>query len=51
MFDLDESVAVLTRTPAILNSWLGGLEAVWTDVSEGQDTFSPFDVVGHLIQG
>jgi hypothetical protein len=51
MFDLDEAVAVLTRTPAILDSWLGGLEAVWTDVSEGQDTFSPFDVVGHLIQG
>jgi len=30
---------------------LSGLPDVWTTGNEGADTWSPFDVVGHLIDG
>ena len=50
-FDLDLSIDVLTRTPATMNALLGGLTEPWTRGTEGPDTFSPFDVVGHLIDG
>lgn len=48
-FDLDESLAVLTRTPAVLDALLRGLPEGWTNAHEGGDTWSPFDVIGHLI--
>jgi uncharacterized damage-inducible protein DinB len=50
-FDLAASVAVLTRTPATLRAMLEGLPSVWTDATEGPGTWSPFDVLGHLIHG
>jgi hypothetical protein len=50
-FDLDDAVALLARTPAVLDAWLRGLPAAWTDANEGPDTWSAFDVVGHLIHG
>jgi hypothetical protein len=50
-FDLNESVAVLRRTPATLATLLDGLGPSWIEAREGPDTFSPFDVVGHLIDG
>ena len=50
-FDPDLSIDVLRRTPAALQSLLGGLTDPWTKGVEGPDTFSPFDVVGHLIDG
>lgn len=50
-FDLDEGVAVLTRTPAALRSLLDGLPAPWLHADEGPDTFSAFENVGHLLQG
>ena len=48
-FDLEEATLVLTRTPATLNMLLGGLNDSWIRANEGNQTFSPFDVVGHLI--
>jgi hypothetical protein len=48
---LDRSLVVLTRTPATLLALLQGLPDGWTQAREGPDTFSPFDVVGHLIDG
>jgi uncharacterized damage-inducible protein DinB len=48
-FSLTESVALLTRTPATLNALLRGLPATWTHNNEGKDTWSAFDIVGHLI--
>lgn len=48
-FDLGRSTEVLRRTPATLQALLGGLDPFWTQANEGPDTFSPFDVVGHLI--
>lgn len=50
-FQLDDAKAILERTPRVLRELLGDLEAVWTDANEGADTWSPFDVVGHLIHG
>ena len=50
-FDLDLSTQALARTPGALHALLNGLPAPWTRAVEGPDTFSPFDVVGHLIDG
>jgi DinB superfamily len=47
-FSLRESIALLTRTPATLNALLRGLPDVWTHSNEGKDTWSAFDIVGHL---
>lgn len=48
-FSLTESIALLTRTPATLNALLRGLPDMWTHSSEGKDTWSAFDIVGHLV--
>jgi DinB superfamily len=50
-FNLAEAIAVLTRTPATLNALLRGLPGVWVRSNEGKDTWSAFDIVGHLIVG
>jgi hypothetical protein len=50
-FNLAEAIAVLTRTPTILNALLRGLPNPWVRCNEGKDTWSAFDVVGHLIVG
>jgi hypothetical protein len=48
-FDLGNSIAVLERTPRVLEALLSGIPDVWTTGNEGADTWSPFDNVGHLI--
>ena len=50
-FDLDLSIDVLRRSPATLQTLLDGVDESWARGTEGPDTFSPFDVVGHLIDG
>ena len=50
-FDLPRALEVLSRTPSVLESLLDGLSDEWLDASEGPDTFTPRDVVGHLIHG
>jgi DinB superfamily len=50
-FSLAEATAVLTRTPATLNALLRGLPNIWVHRNEGKDTWSAFDIVGHLISG
>src|SRR5438309_8500099 len=50
-FDLDLAIAVLRRSPATLRALLDGLSDSWIRANEGPETFSPFDVVGHLIDG
>src|SRR6201998_2193063 len=50
-FNLAEAVAVLTRTPATLNSLLRGLPNAWVRRTEGKERWSAFDIVGHLIVG
>jgi DinB family protein len=50
-FSLAEVIAVLARTPATLDALLRGLPNIWVRCNEGQDTWSAFDIVGHLIFG
>jgi hypothetical protein len=50
-FDLEEGIAILTRTPGTLDRMLRGLPDGWIRAHEGGDTWSPFDVLGHLIHG
>src|SRR5437660_1755678 len=47
--EIERSVEVLQRTPGVLRALLGGLSDFWPLSNYGPDTFSPFDVVGHLI--
>ncbi|HEX2249831.1 MAG TPA: DinB family protein [Gemmatimonadales bacterium] len=42
---------LLRATPDVLRAWLAGLPEPWTKANEGADTWSPFDIVGHLIHG
>lgn len=50
-FKLDEAVALLERTPAALSALLEGLPASWLHATEGEGTWSPVDVVAHLVHG
>ena len=46
---IGDVIAVLTRTPAAVNALLRGLPTVLVRSNEGKDTWSAFDIVGHLI--
>lgn len=48
---VDDAVAVLARTPESLGALLEGLSDTWIRATEGEDTWSPYDVIGHLIHG
>lgn len=50
-FRLEQAIEVLARTPKILSEMLTGLSDGWLHGVRGPDTFSPYDVVGHLITG
>jgi DinB superfamily len=50
MLDLDGARTLLRRTPGVLDSLLGGLPRAWVHENEGPDTWSSFDVVGHLVE-
>jgi hypothetical protein len=50
-FDLAHAQVVLVRTPGVLRAWLSDLPPAWLAGAEGPDTFSPLEVLGHLIQG
>jgi hypothetical protein len=49
--NLQQTIALLTRTPAALNALLRDLPDTWTSRNEGENTWSACDVVGHLIHG
>ena len=48
-FDLNAGIAILERTPATFRAMLAGLPPMWTDATEGPDTWSPYVIMGHLI--
>jgi hypothetical protein len=50
-FELEKSIEILERTPAVLESLLTGLSEAWIFNNEGEGTWSPYEVVGHLIFG
>ena len=50
-FHLERSIDLLRRTPASLSMLLDGIDDAWARAREGPETFSPFDVIGHLVDG
>lgn len=50
-YSIDKTFEVLERTPKILKIYLENLSDEWTHCNEGPDTWSAFDIVGHLIHG
>jgi hypothetical protein len=49
--NLEYTIALLTRTPSALNALIRGLPEGWTLRNEGDDTWSVFEVIGHLNHG
>ncbi len=47
--NLNHSIALLTRTPAVLNALLRDLPEIWTNRNEGENTWTASQVVAHLI--
>jgi hypothetical protein len=50
-FSLDRSIEILERTPTVLSLMLDGISTDWTTNNEGAETWSAYDVIGHLIHG
>lgn len=50
-FDLATGITVLERTPGTLRALLSDLPPAWINATEGPETWSPYDIVGHLIHG
>ena len=50
-FSLENTLDILRRTPGILTLMLKDLSGDWTILNEGKDTWSAYDIVGHLIHG
>lgn len=50
-FNLEDAIPVLERTPTVLSSLLATLPESWTRAREGPDTWSPREIVAHLIHG
>jgi DinB superfamily len=48
---LESAIPILERTPMALSGLLRGLPFDWTSPNEGPDTWSAFDIIGHLIHG
>jgi uncharacterized damage-inducible protein DinB len=50
-FVVTDGIAVLERTPDTLRAMLLDLPPVWTDATEGPETWSPYVIIGHLLHG
>lgn len=50
-FKITQAIEILERTPSTLGTLLDGLSEEWTENNEGEESWSPYDVVGHLIHG
>ena len=50
-FSVPDTIAVLSRTPAIFNALLRGLPETWLRCNEGGQSWNAFDILHHLILG
>jgi hypothetical protein len=48
---LEQAIEMLNRTPAVLSALLAGVSDAWIRKNEGAESWSPYDIVGHLIPG
>ena len=51
IFQLDRTIEMLSRTPVVTDSLLRGLSSFWTYHNEGAETWTAFDIMGHLVHG
>ncbi len=51
VFSLTKSLEILERTPFVLRNFLEDLSEEWLYGNEGERTWTPFEVLGHLIEG
>ncbi len=51
LFDLQNGLTILERTPGVLDALLGDMPEAWTGGNEGPGTWSPREVVAHMIGG
>jgi len=51
MHNIDDTIALLARTPRMLDALLRDLPEPWAMRNEGDGTWSAYDIVGHLIHG
>jgi hypothetical protein len=50
-YNIQKSIEILERTPVTLTAMLPGPGDEWIMANEGPETFSPYDVIGHLLDG
>ena len=50
-YNLIEAIQILERTPKVLSVYLKDLNDNWLMNNEGGESWSPFDVLGHLVHG
>lgn len=50
-FSFIEAIEILERTPNVLEAMIDGISDTWISNNEGDETWSPYDVLGHLIHG
>jgi hypothetical protein len=50
-YSIERSIEILERTPEVMNCMLSGIGDDWVMNNEGPETFSPYDVIGHLVHG
>jgi len=50
-FDVNKSLEILDRTPAVLETMPSGPSEEWIRNNEGPATWCPYDILGHLIHG
>lgn len=51
IFELSKSIEILRQTPETLTTMLSGLSDEWLHNNEGEHTWSPYDIIGHLVHG
>lgn len=50
-FQISKTIEIISQTPATLKSLLGNLSDEWNFAPDGEDSWSPFDIIGHYIHG
>ncbi len=50
-FSLGQSIEILERTPIVIENMLSNLSVEWIVNNEGEESWSPFDILGHLVHG
>lgn len=51
IFSIKKSIEILSKTPETLTTMLDGLSDEWLLSNEGEHTWSPYDIIGHLVHG